>query len=302
MTRPVFLLAFSYNPDAALPEVVNELRSLQQILSDTEGQPEPIWQVTQQDLERSLTKHREDLRIFHYSGHAGPNALQLNNSNGGEQVSFASGLAGLAGMASGLRLVFLNGCSTEDQAQVFMDKGIPAVIATTKPLADRYAVAFARRFYQNFTRANSKLSIKQAFDAAFYAFTGEYGSLSKEMIDERVRGSFDLDEDANEPLYELHIHPAKKSVENERFSDWLVLKSTTDYTALKQELQGLIANGYLEKALEELAKIMPDALQLQAQYAKLKREDLLGILDTDERFKWNNKINYSALELINKIG
>jgi len=302
MARPIFLLAFSYNPDAALSEVINELRTLQRLLSETEGQPEPIWQVTQQDLENSLTKHRDDLRIFHYSGHAGPNALQLNSNSGGEQVSFAGGLAGLAGMASGLRLVFLNGCSTEDQAQVFIDKGIPAVIATTKPLADRYAVDFARRFYQNFTRINSKMSIKQAFEAAFYSFTGEHGSLTKAMLNERVRGSFDLDEDANEPLYELHINPTKTSVESERFSDWLVLKSAPDFSALKKELQTLIGNGYLEDALRKLITVMPEALQLQAQLSSAKHENMMGVLDSDDWFKRQNKITYSALELINRVG
>ena len=201
MSRPVFLFAFAYNPATALPEVVQELKTIDRLLSETEGEVKVVWQVTQPDLERDFDLLRNDLRLFHFSGHAGPRAIQLNRDYHTAALSFADGLARLVGMAPSLRLVFLNGCSTEGQAQIFLDQGIPAVIATTKPLLDHYAVDFARRFYQNFTRRNSRMTLQQAFDAAFFSFISEQGSFNQTMLYEQTR-SIGSDDDSNEPLYE----------------------------------------------------------------------------------------------------
>ena len=301
MSKPVFLLAFSQDPDATLPEVINELNQIQRLLSDTPGQPDVLWRVTQADMESALNRHSHELRIVHYCGHAGPNALALNAGNGTSQMTFASGLAGLAGMASTLKLVFLNGRSTQDQAELFIKHGIPAVIATSKPLADQYAVEFARRFYTEFTKPNSRRSLRQAFDAAFYSFTGEHGSLTKAMLDERTRGSFDLDEDSDEPLYDLYINPAKKSVEQERFSEWMDLKATPDTKALKKALQDLISKARLEEALDELAKVSSEAIQLKAQWATVKRDNMRGLLTEDEWFRRQNQINSRILDLIEQL-
>lgn len=302
MSQPIFFLAFSHDPTNTLAEISNEIKSIEGIFNATGIAPNVTWRVTQDDMERQFDINRDGLRIFHFGGHAGKSALQVNDGQGNPKYSFAAGLAGLAAQAQGLRLVFLNGCSTEEQAQAFIDKGIPAVIATTKPLVDRYALEFARRFYQSFTRANSKMTLRQAFDAAFLSFIGEHGSLTREMIDERVRGAIDIDEDGNEPLYELHINPAKKFVEQERFADWMNLKSGPDYTALRKELQTMIAQARLEDALEKLAEVNPDAVQLLATYRQVKREKTLGLLDTDDWFKHQARSTHSALELIKGLG
>jgi hypothetical protein len=184
---------------------------------------------------------------------------------------------------------------------VFIDKGIPAVIATSKPLADRYAVDFARRFYGEFTKPNSKRSLRQAFEAAFYSFTSQYGSLSKEMLNEKVRGSFDLDEEQEEQLYDLYINPAKKSVEQERFSEWMDLKVTTDTKKIRKELEDLISAGSLEEALTRMVDLIPDARMLKGQYASAKKENMMGLLDNDFWFRRQNQITYSALELLKQL-
>ena len=299
---PVFFLAFAYSPTEALPEIVNELKNLAEIFRNTGVAPIVSWQVTQNEIEQQFDINREHLRIFHFSGHAGRNALQVNDAAGNPKYSFAGGLAGLAGMSQGLRLVFLNGCSTEEQAKAFLDKGIPAVIATTKPLIDRYGLEFARRFYQNFTRANSKMTLRQAFDAAFLSFIGEHGSVSKEMFVKTVRGAIDIDENEEEPLYKLYVHPAKKFVEKERFADWMALKQGPDYTALKKEIQNLIASARLEEALDKLAEVVPDAQQLRGNYSQIKKEKLLGLIDTDDWFRQQARTTHAALEFLKQLG
>jgi len=301
MSRPVFLFAFAYNPDNALPEVVQELKTIDRLLSDTEAEVKVIWQVTQADLEREFDRRRNDLRLFHFSGHAGPHAIQINRDYHTPALSFADGLARLIGIAPGLRLVFLNGCSTEGQVQVFLNQGIPAVIATTKPLLDQYAVDFARRFYQNFTRPNSKMTLQQAFDAAFFSFISERGSFQQEMLYETARSIGSPDDGADERLYELHLHPSKKTVAQERFTDWLAQMAAIDHAALKKEIYALVSNAQMEAALKKLAAVLPEAVQVQAQYATARHEKMMGMLDSDEWFKANAKITNATLELLKRL-
>lgn len=301
MARPTFLLAFAYNPAQALPEVVTELKTIERLLSETEGSVSVVWQVTQADLETHFDQYRDELRLFHFSGHAGPKALQLNRDNQSPQISFADGLAGLAGMAKGLRLVFLNGCSTEDQAKVFISQGIPAVIATTKPLLDRYAVDFARRFYQSFTRRNSKMTLQQAFEAAFYSFISENGSLSRDMLDESLHRSIAIDEDANEPLYELHLHPGKKNVADERFADWFSTETAGTNDALKKEIRDLIGKGNLEAALEKMTDLTQEAVELKGQLSAVNKDKRLNLIGFNELTIARNRIMNGALELLRNL-
>ncbi len=309
MPAPVFLLAFAYDQTQALPEVVNELKTIQRLLSQTGGNAEPIWQATPDDLEERFDTQRNDLRLFHYSGHAGTTGLQLNRDGQASRIAFSAGIARQAGWAKDLRLVFLNGCSTREQAQVFLEQGAAAVIATTKPLIDKYAVDFARRFYQSFTRRNGLSTLQQAFDAAFIAFTDEHGYLTRAMLDEQVRGSIELDEEANEPLYELHLHPQKPNAGNQLFKEWFeatvppsvtpvsTAPVVTDASGLQKKIQELVGSGRLEEALNELVKVNPEAILLKGQYAAAKRENNMGILETGD---WNRtiaRLNYAVLEL-----
>ena len=315
MSAPVFLLAFAYDQSQALPEVVNELKTIQKLLSQTGGNAETVWQATSDDLEGYFDTQRNDLRLFHYSGHAGPDGLQLNRDGEASRIAFGGGIAKQAGWVKDLRLVFLNGCSTRDQAQVFLDQGAAAVIATTKPLIDTYAVDFARRFYQSFTRRNGLSTLEQAFEAAFIAFTDEHGNLTRAMLDEQVRGSIELDEEANEPLYELHLHPQKKEAATQRFTDWFISApppvtapvsiptASTDNSSSpsRTKIQDLVGQGRLEEALNELVKVNSDAILLKGQYAAAKRENNMGIMESSDWARTIARLNNAVLELARSL-
>ncbi len=321
MPAPVFLLAFAYDQAQSLPEVINELKTIQRLLSQTGGNVEPIWQATPDDLEEHFDIQRDVLRLFHYSGHAGSAGLQLNRDGQASRIAFSGGIARQAGWAKDLRLVFLNGCSTRDQAQVFLEQGAAAVIATTKPLVDKYAVDFARRFYQSFTRRNGLNTLQQAFDAAFISFTDQYGSPTRTMFDEQVRGNIDLDGDLSTALYELHLNadPQKKTVANERFSDWFsstppepvktpelgtpptTSSANTSSSPTREKIQDLISQGRIEDALTELVRVVPDAVLLKGQYAAAKRENGLGLLDGDDWRRTVARITNGALEMARTI-
>ncbi|MFH6942752.1 CHAT domain-containing protein [Flavobacterium sp. FlaQc-50] len=98
------------------------------------------------------------ISIFHFGGHAGDFELILNNSKI-EGHSFNRFLLEIPS----LRLVFLNGCSTFQQAQDLLKLGIPAVIATSQKIPDDVAKEFASRFYNGLAEG---LSINNSFKQA----------------------------------------------------------------------------------------------------------------------------------------
>ena len=95
-------------------------------------------------------KHRDRIAIFHFGGHADGDRLLLQSAFE-PRPAYAEGLATLLGQQRGLKLVFLNGCSTRPQVKRLLDAGVPAVIATARPIDDRVATEFAVAFYQALT-------------------------------------------------------------------------------------------------------------------------------------------------------
>lgn len=86
---------------------------------------------------------------FHYGGHADSYQLLLDSgTGGGVQIAHAEGFNTFLAQQKTLQLVFLNGCSTGDQAMGLRMAGIGAVIATSQEISDAIAQRFAIRFYK----------------------------------------------------------------------------------------------------------------------------------------------------------
>jgi hypothetical protein len=126
-----------------------------------------------------LIELRDRIAIFHFGGHAEPGRLLMESafeaSPAAEGCSaYADGLAALLGQQRGLKLVFLNGCSTRPQVQRLITAGVPAVIATARPIRDDVAFDFALAFYTALTTGGDEIkggqNILGAFAAA-HAFT-----------------------------------------------------------------------------------------------------------------------------------
>lgn len=105
-----------------------------------------------------LSSYRNDIYLFHFAGHASPDALLLNDREAG-----ATGIGTMLAQQENLGLVFLNGCSTKEQVAFLLDKGVPAVIATSAPVNDTRAKDFAVRFYQALA---DRHTIGEAFELA----------------------------------------------------------------------------------------------------------------------------------------
>ena len=116
--------------------------------------------ATPSSLSRRLTTFRDDLFLFHYSGHAGDDILALEE----EANARSEGVAHLLSQCPNLKLVILNGCCTAGQVQTMRAHGVKAIIiATNVPVGDSSAFRFSELFYQAFHGGDH---IQQAFEQA----------------------------------------------------------------------------------------------------------------------------------------
>jgi hypothetical protein len=117
-------------------------------------------------------RYRDKISIFHYAGHADDDELSFENAEGGNESFFSSGLVGILRLQENLKLVFLNGCATGEQAKLLIEAGIPAVIATARSIDDGDATLFSKTFYQGLAGG---ASIERAFKEAESSLLAKHG-------------------------------------------------------------------------------------------------------------------------------
>lgn len=113
-------------------------------------------------LNEYLGIYGDRLAVFHFSGHADNDTIHL-----ADDQANAMGIAhqlGASARAGHLKMVVLNGCSTSGQVAGLLAAGVPVVIATSAPVGDKSATAFALRFYRGLSE--KRLSIRGAFEDA----------------------------------------------------------------------------------------------------------------------------------------
>ncbi len=171
---PVVLLAFA-NARGDLHTLRDEQRELQELFETLQqsGHCRVVFRpdITLEQLFKALQEDRERLVLFHYGGHAREDRLMFDSGTG-ESPAFAGGLATLLGQCRGLKVVFLNGCSTGPQVKALLDARVPAVIATARPIRDAVARDLAVAFYKALTTGDRECRIDRgqnlvgAFEAA----------------------------------------------------------------------------------------------------------------------------------------
>ena len=149
---PVILAAFANDHSDQtrfLRNLSEEAKRIQAVL-DPAQKLCPLVLLPSATLDEILTafqSYRDRIVVFHYAGHANGFQLLLESSTGGVHRVGAKGLASFLGQQQGLQLVFLNGCSTERQAEDLLNAGVGCVIATTQAIDDGVATDFSARFY-----------------------------------------------------------------------------------------------------------------------------------------------------------
>lgn len=166
MKLPLVFLAFANDQDNHLPLLEEERKAITAELIPLASKQyfqlftEPS--ATTDDISRYVAEFKDRILIFHYGGHADSTKLIL-----ADQTANSDGLAQLLGLQSDLKLVFLNGCSTREQVEQLFDAGIPAVIATSVPIADSSAKIFAAIFYK-------ALATRHDLESAFKLAAADY--------------------------------------------------------------------------------------------------------------------------------
>ncbi|AEE49585.1 CHAT domain-containing protein [Haliscomenobacter hydrossis] len=106
----------------------------------------------------NINSYRDDLVLFWFSGHAGRDKLVFE-----DEEARSEGIAQILGQCRDLILVGLNGCSTKNQVQALLEKGIAIVIATSAPVNDDKAAKFGDYFFKELSQHRS---IREAFNTA----------------------------------------------------------------------------------------------------------------------------------------
>lgn len=216
---PVIFLAFA-NGHTDSNHYLNELKTEYHLLDDilTESSlcvSKLKTEVTIPVIEKTFNKYGESIRIFHFSGHADGKGIHVQNNEGKNQPVFAKGFAKYMGRQTGVKLVFLNGCSTRQQVEAFHNTGIPAVIATDKPIQDNVAKAFAENFYRSLVHGRC---IQEAFEEAENKL---FASVEpKDLYRSMDWESFQESERREEGPYRLEIHPKFAEVADESLKTW----------------------------------------------------------------------------------
>lgn len=255
------------------------------------------------DIDAIIDKIKEvrgRLKVFHYGGHADGYNLLLSSGEAEESVD-AKAFAKFLGTQDSIELVFLNGCSTENQAKELIAAGIPQVIVTNQDIVDEVARDFARQFYQSLADGQT---IAQCFAEA------ESGTMAKHGGDTRSFSFKDDDEEEKEaPKDEdkfpwlLETHPSAKS-------DWTIKEREVDLIVAKVQKQ--IVNNNLDIALKIMARYLKSKDQHKSDLYKrliaahnriesLEEDAIDGLIDYGEKSKEMARIRKQIIELLGKL-
>ncbi|HAS39477.1 MAG TPA: hypothetical protein DCS93_03320 [Microscillaceae bacterium] len=170
---PVILLAFA-NPrqDLALSQekkiidkALAEARAKKwcEVLVESSTDLKTLYDIFLDD------RYRGRIAVFHFAGHANEENLLLQ-----QETIAGKPWADFLAKQNGLKLVFLNACATQQQAEYLSEQAEnTAVIATDIPVDDYDALQIVERFYHSLGK---NCSIQQSFDHAI-DFGGALGSV-----------------------------------------------------------------------------------------------------------------------------
>jgi hypothetical protein len=161
VTQPMRILFLAANPTTTSPlDIEEELRSLESALRSVKYRDQVILTaghaVRPDDLVRYVRSERPT--VVHFSGHGSEHGIVLRNDEGGHTAVTGASLQRFF-LDRGVRLVVLNACYTQEQAQLLPDS-VSAVVGTTDAVGDHAARLFTVAFYRTLGDGHS---IREAF-------------------------------------------------------------------------------------------------------------------------------------------
>jgi len=196
----VIFLAFANDRDNSLRYLRNlpdETRRLREVLKPAEEASLCELVVRSNCTAEDIIKvfqdpqYRNRIAIFHFGGHANGYQLLLESASGQAAAASAGGFAAFLAQQRGMQLVFLNGCSTQEQTRGLLNANIPAVISTSRSIDDKVATDFAFHFYQGLAGG---ATIQTAYKEAEASVQTSKGDNTREAWVENMDGLQDLTE------------------------------------------------------------------------------------------------------------
>ncbi|GAB3019093.1 hypothetical protein GCM10027185_15220 [Spirosoma pulveris] len=200
---PVLLFAYANDKDEQLPALELEKKAIAASLNPLKRANlinfEDNHQTTE-SLADALLKNQR-VCVFHFAGHANSRQLLFE-----DQRADIKGIVPMLKLQKQLFLVVLNGCSTASQVKRLLDIGIPAVVATRRPVNDRLAQEFAQNFYASL--AESK-TLTEAFEFALARRSMNESNLEISATHRGIK-LITQDGQADELAWELSYLPERK--------------------------------------------------------------------------------------------
>lgn len=262
MKQPVIFLAFANDKDDHLPLLDEERKVINGHLLPLANDQflqlviEPT--ATTADLSRYITDLKDRVAIFHYGGHAGSRDVFLH-----DQAANSDGVAQLLALQKELKLVFLNGCSTRAQVGLLQELGIPAVIATSVPIADNAAKTFSDVFYRALAEEHTLEKAYKLAAANHLMTTGQAAGINRGV---RVRK-----EETEVLPWGLYITEGKEAVLNWKISRQNIGSFIIRGAGLKYS--GVVINQKLIMAIANAIAPYSRNIQLILDEAKTKNRE-----------------------------
>ena len=255
------------------------------------------------DFLRVIQQQRaQTLVIFHYGGHATPEGIEHEVEKDGEkkrETLLYSDLANyLETSFDNLKLVFINGCNSEQAVNYFLRKA-DVLICTNRPVGDREAADFAYYFYDNFLQINP---LQLAFDSTQnFLARGKTRGASDFQIQRGAMSTAVLNQETPS-VFELKLRDNNPELGKSTFQSWkqIIQPNLTQAkeTTITTKNMGIPTNSYLRCNRENQVADFEDGLILKTdnQITRPLFVFINGLedhcpLDLSDRF-----VNYTLLD------
>lgn len=168
MPRPLILFISADQEKSDLDALRAEEREIERVLRPADASEKlefKRYETPDNDaFDEYVRPYLPRLDVFHFAGHARPDALEFQEGIRLRVEALAQFLKVCQDSnGTGLKLAFLNGCSTEPMIDLLLKVGVQAVIGTTSKIGDIAAKDFAICFYKDIA---SGFSLREAFESA----------------------------------------------------------------------------------------------------------------------------------------
>ncbi|UFH53127.1 hypothetical protein [Spirosoma sp. KNUC1025] len=194
------LLTYANSETNRLPTLTREYQEVSDALRNRQANKDftviadPT--LNRDKMAKDIRANESDICLFLFSGHAGRDQLFLEDGAGDVE-----GIAALLGRCPSLKLVILNGCSTQGQVGLLLEKNVPIVVATSSAVDDEKATRFSIQF---FTELAKGLSIREAYERGIER-AKLYGKIQHVSVESRGVG-LPSSKTNDEPLWGLYYN------------------------------------------------------------------------------------------------